>query len=68
DTLSPVRELGERVRSGQLPLDRRERMLLLLVDNRRTLSDLARLTRRNEREVLSVLEHLSTLGLVQVNA
>jgi hypothetical protein len=52
----------------QLPLDRRERMLLLLVDNRRTLSDLARLTRRNEREVLSVLEHLSTLGLVQVNA
>lgn len=52
----------------QLPLDRRERMLLLLVDNRRTLSDLARLTRRSEREVLGVLEHLSTLGLVQVNA
>lgn len=52
----------------QLPLDRRERMLLLLVDSRRTLSDLARLTRRSEREVLSVLEHLSTLGLVQVNA
>lgn len=52
----------------QLPLDRRERMLLLLVDNRRTLSDLARLTRRSEREVLSVLERLSTLGLVQVNA
>lgn len=52
----------------QLPLDRRERMLLLLVDNRRTISDLARLTRRSEREVLNVLEHLSTLGLVQVNA
>lgn len=50
----------------QLPLDRRERMLLLLVDNRRTLSDLARLTRRNEGEVLNLLEHLSTLGLVQI--
>jgi hypothetical protein len=51
----------------QLPLDRRERMLLLLVDGRRTLADLARLTRRNEREVLGVLDHLSTLGLVQIS-
>jgi hypothetical protein len=50
----------------QLPLDRRERMLLLLVDNRRNLSDLARLTRRSEREVLSILEHLASLGLVQI--
>ncbi len=50
----------------QLPLDRRERMLLLLVDNRRNLSDLARLTRRSEREVLSILEHLVSLGLVQI--
>jgi hypothetical protein len=50
----------------QLPLDRRERMLLLLVDNRRNLSDLARLTRRSEREVLAILEHLSGLGLVQI--
>jgi Domain of unknown function (DUF4388) len=50
----------------QLPLDRRERMLLLLVDNRRNLADLARLTRRSEREVLSILEHLSSLGLVQI--
>lgn len=52
--------------TDQLPLDRRERMILLLVDGRRNLSDLARLTRRSEREVLSVLEHLATLGLVQV--
>ena len=48
----------------QLPLDRRERMILLLIDGRRTLSDLARLTRRTEREVLAVLDHMATLGLV----
>jgi hypothetical protein len=52
--------------TDQLPLDRRERMLVLLVDGRRSISDLARLTRRTEREVLSVLEHLATLGLVQI--
>ncbi len=51
----------------QLPLDRRERMVLLLVDGRRNLTDLARLTRRTEREILAVLEHLSVLGLVQMN-
>lgn len=53
--------------TDQLPLDRRERMILLLVDGRRNLVDLTRLTRRNEREVLSVLEHLESLGLVQVS-
>lgn len=52
--------------SEQLPLDRRERMILLLVDSRRNVVDLTRLTRRNEREVLSVLEHLASLGLIQV--
>ncbi len=52
----------------QLPLDRRERMVLLLVDGRRNLSDLARLTRRSEREILRVLEHLSGLGLIQFGA
>ena len=51
----------------QLPLDRRERMVLLLVDGRRTLSDLARLTRRTEREVLAVLDHMATLGLVSLD-
>jgi hypothetical protein len=51
----------------QLPLDRRERMVLLLIDGRRNLSDLARLTRRSDREVLRVLEHLSGLGLIQMN-
>lgn len=50
----------------QLPLDRRERMILLLVDGRRSIVDLSRLTRRNERELLAVLSHLSALGLVQM--
>jgi hypothetical protein len=51
----------------QLPLDRRERMVLLLIDGRRNIGDLARLTRRSEREILRVLEHLSGLGLIQMN-
>lgn len=50
----------------QLPLDRRERMMLLLADGRRTVSDLIRLTRRSDREVIAVLEHLASLGLIQV--
>jgi hypothetical protein len=50
----------------QLPLDRRERMVLLLVDGQRNLSDLARLTRRSERELLNVLEYLAGLGLVRL--
>ncbi|MGO8948469.1 MAG: hypothetical protein ACLQUY_12575 [Ktedonobacterales bacterium] len=51
----------------QLPLDRRERMVLLLIDGRRNLSDLARLTRRTEHEIFRVIEHLSGLGLIQLN-
>jgi hypothetical protein len=50
----------------QLPLDRRERMVLLLVDGQRNLPDLARLTRRSERELLNVLEYLAGLGLVKL--
>lgn len=50
----------------QLPLDRRERMVLLLVDGHRNLPDLARLTRRSERELLNVLEYLAGLGLVKL--
>lgn len=49
----------------QLPLDRRERMVLLLVDGQRSLADLSRLTRRTEREVYAVLQHLNLLGLIQ---
>jgi hypothetical protein len=64
--LTPRRtSLSEQV--DQLPLDRRERMVLLLIDGRRNVGDLARLTRRTEREILRVLEHLSGLGLIQMN-
>lgn len=51
--------------TDQLPLDRRERMVLLLVDGRRTVADLVRLTRRHDREVVAVLDHLASLGLIQ---
>jgi hypothetical protein len=40
-------------------------MVLLLVDGRRGLADLARLTRRSEEEVRAVIEHLRLLGLVE---
>jgi hypothetical protein len=58
--------LSERV--DQLPLDRRERMVLLLVDGQRNLSDLSRLTRRTERELLIVLDYLAGLGLVELRS
>jgi hypothetical protein len=63
--LSPQRS-GVADRIDQLPLDRRERMVLLLVDGQRTLVDLARLTRRTEPEVYAVLTHLQALGLVNM--
>jgi hypothetical protein len=50
----------------QLPLDRRERMVLLLVDGQRSVADLARLTRRSEPELQAVLSHLEMLGLLRV--
>lgn len=51
--------------SDPLPLDRRERMVLLLVDGKRSVADLARLTRRDESEVRSVLGNLKMLGLIE---
>lgn len=48
-----------------LPLDRRERMVLLLVDGRRSVADLSRLTRRSEGELIAVLGNLKMLGLVE---
>ncbi|HZC04292.1 MAG TPA: hypothetical protein VE338_01510 [Ktedonobacterales bacterium] len=48
----------------QLPLDRRERMVLLLVDGQRSVADLVKLTRRSDTELYSVLNHLRILGLV----
>jgi hypothetical protein len=50
----------------QLPLDRRERMILLLIDGQRTVMDLVRLTRRNENDLYAVLNHLRILGLVTI--
>lgn len=49
----------------QLPLDRRERMILLLINGQRSMLDLVRLTHRNEREIYAVLHHLALLGLIQ---
>jgi hypothetical protein len=46
-------------------LDRRERQMLLLVDNRRTIADLMRLTRRGDDELRTILAHLIALGLVE---
>jgi hypothetical protein len=48
-----------------LPLDRRERMVLLLIDGRRNVADLVRLTRRGDDEVQLVLAHLLALGLIE---
>lgn len=48
----------------QLPLDRRERMVLLLVDGQRSVMDLVRLTRRHENDLYGVLNHLRILGLI----
>jgi hypothetical protein len=45
-------------------LDRRARQLLLLVDNRRSIADLIRLTRRSDDEIRALLAHLISLGLV----
>jgi hypothetical protein len=49
----------------QLPLDRRERMILLLINGQRSMLDLVRLTHRSEREIYAVLHHLALLGLIQ---
>ncbi len=46
-------------------LDRRERQLLLLVDGRRTIADLIRLTRRGDDEIRMILTNLITQRLVE---
>lgn len=48
----------------QLP--RRERWVLLLLDGRRTIADLARLTRRNELEVASTLASFLQRGYIEL--
>jgi len=59
------RRLASMDRLDTLPLDRRERMVLLLIDGRRNLADLVRLTRRSEQEVRVILSHLATLRLIE---
>jgi predicted transcriptional regulator len=41
-------------------------MALMLVDGQRTIADLARLTRRQEQELYTVLAHLEALGLIVI--
>lgn len=57
--------LASMERLEDLPLDRRERMVLLLVDGRRSLNDLVRLTRRSEQEIQAILSHLAALRLIE---
>lgn len=59
------RRLTSMDRLDTLPLDRHERMVLLLVDGRRSLIDLVRLTRRNEQELQIILARLAALGLIE---
>jgi hypothetical protein len=49
--------------ASQLP--RRERWVLLLLDGRRTVADLARLTQRSELDVASTLARFLHLGYIE---
>lgn len=55
--------LGEN--SASLALDRRERQILLLIDGRRSVADLVRLTRRGEEEIQTILAQLIAMNLVR---
>ncbi len=46
-------------------LARRERWVLLLIDGKRTLADLARLTHRSEPDVAQTLVRLRQLGYIE---
>jgi hypothetical protein len=46
-------------------IERRERVILLLMDGTRTLQDVARLTRRHELEVAWILVHLLERGYIE---
>ncbi len=46
-------------------LDRRERQVILLIDGRRTIDEVLRLTRRSQEEIRAILAHLIMLGLVE---
>jgi hypothetical protein len=68
DVLHPQfvpRRVASMERVNGLPLDRRERMVLLLIDGRRSVADLVRLTRRDDDEVQAVLVYLMNMGLIE---
>jgi len=46
-------------------IERRERAILLLMDGKRTLQDVARLTRRHELEIAWILVHLLERGYIE---
>ena len=49
-----------------LPLTRRQRLIYLLVDGRRTIADLSRCTGKNAQEVQLILRELQEQGLVAI--
>lgn len=49
-------------------LERKERAVLLLLDNKRTLHDIARLTHRTDLEVAHILARLLRRGLIDYPA
>jgi hypothetical protein len=51
-----------------LHLERKERAVLLLLDNKRTLHDIARLTHRTDLEVAHILARLLRRGLIDYPA
>lgn len=46
-------------------MDRRDRITLILLDGKRTIEDVARLTHRNELEITRILIRLLQRGLVE---
>lgn len=46
-------------------MDRRDRVTLILLDGKRTIEDVARLTHRNELEITRILIRLLQRGLVE---
>jgi hypothetical protein len=58
------RRTAEAENAGQLHLARAERLILLLIDGRRSVYDLVKLVRKSNAEVRDTLTRLVTLGLV----
>ena len=67
-----LRAIPQRTMSAEeiehLPLDRNERMLLLLMDGQRSMADISRLTRLSEQDLYAQLSHLNLLGLIRLQS